>query len=138
MISKEDYLAFWGYTPGTPEAEEAWENKVAFERGKRVIYAPMVFVRPDVCYDSPIDGRPITSMQARREDLARSGCIEYDPEMKTDSNRRVIESEKALDRSVDAFVEESIEKMPGAKRERLANELAAGTDAEIVRLTAGG
>ena len=87
---------------------------------------------------SPIDGRHITNADARREDLARSGCIEYDPEMRKDTQRQFEENEKALDSSVDAFVEEQVEKMPSAKRERLGNELAAGTDAEIVRLTAGG
>ena len=138
MTDKEKYLDHWGYKPGTPEGEAAWEQKVAFDCGKRILCAPMIFVRPDVCYDSPIDGRPITSRSARADDMARNGCIEYDPEMRKDNERRFAESERALDSSVDAFVEEQVEKMPGAKRERLANELAAGTDAEIVRLTAGG
>lgn len=138
MISKDDYLAFWSIPPGTPEAEAAWNDKVAFDNGARILCAPMIFVRPDVFYDSPIDGRPITSRSARADDMARNGCIEYDPEMRKDNERRAAESERVLDRSVDAFVEEQVEKMPGAKRERLANELAAGTDAEIVRLTAGG
>ncbi len=30
-------------------------------------------------YRSPIDGRPITSRSHRREDLARNGCIEWEP-----------------------------------------------------------
>jgi hypothetical protein len=33
-------------------------------------------------YRSPIDGRPITSRSARREDLKRNGCVEYEPSMK--------------------------------------------------------
>lgn len=33
-------------------------------------------------YRSPIDGRPITSRSARREDLKRNNCVEYEPSMK--------------------------------------------------------
>jgi len=33
-------------------------------------------------YSSPIDGRPITSRSARREDLKRNNCVEYEPSMK--------------------------------------------------------
>lgn len=137
MIAKKDYLDFWGYVEGTREAEEAWANKVAFEHGKRIIYAPMVFVQKDICYDSPIDGRAITSRAARADDLARANCIEYDPGMKQDRERRIAESERALDASVERHVEESFHKMPSAKREKLANELVAGATAETLRLTAG-
>lgn len=30
-------------------------------------------------YASPIDGRMITSRSARRDDLARNGCVPYEP-----------------------------------------------------------
>ena len=33
-------------------------------------------------YRSPIDGRPITSRSARRDDLKRNGCVEYEPSLK--------------------------------------------------------
>jgi len=33
-------------------------------------------------YRSPIDGRPITSRSHRREDLLRSGSVEYEPSLK--------------------------------------------------------
>lgn len=32
-------------------------------------------------YRSPIDGQPITSRSARREDLKRNNCVEYEPSM---------------------------------------------------------
>ena len=67
------YLSHWGLEPGTPEAVAAWKQKQEFDSGYRFFHAPMVFVQPDICYDSPIDGRPITNLQARKEDLARSG-----------------------------------------------------------------
>lgn len=42
------------------------------------IKCPMV-MRDTPEYESPIDGRMITSRSWRREDLARNGCIEADP-----------------------------------------------------------
>lgn len=103
----------------------------------QVITAPLlVKVAQDVCYDSPIDGRPITNWQARQEDLKRNGCQEYDPEMKTDHTRRLKESADALDATIDAHVEEAITKMPTAKRGRLYSELTEqGVDANVIRTT---
>jgi len=91
-------------------------------------------VAPDVSYTSPIDGKPITSQQARNEDLKRNNCTPYDPEQKTDYARRMKDSEAALDKSIDAGVEEAIAKMPTAKRGKLYSELTEqGLDANVVR-----
>lgn len=104
--------------------------------GARVILrAPMGFVQPDICYDSPIDGRPITSKHSREDDLKRHGCIEYDPGMRQDADRRRQDMENALDKSVDATVEREFSTMPARKREKLESELKAGAAAETVRLT---
>lgn len=129
------YLTHWGYKIGTPEAEAAWEEKQRFDRGYRAFATPMVFVSPNICYDSPIDGRPITSMQARIEDLKRSGCMEYDPEMRKDTIRRQQEADAELEKSVDSFVEQQFEAMPARKKESLAAELESGVTTEIVRKT---
>ena len=96
--------------------------------GKKIITAPTVFASKDICYDSPIDGRPITSMKARLDDLARNNCTEYDPEIKKDYTRRIERQQAALEKSVEATVEATIEKMPVRKRERLESELRAGAD----------
>lgn len=94
------------------------------EKAEQVISAPMMLkVAEDVCYDSPIDGKPITSWAARQEDLARSGCQPYDPEMKTDMVRRRKAEDAALDQAVEATVEEAVEKMPTKKRGALMSEL---------------
>jgi hypothetical protein len=98
---------------------------------------PHSWVQPDICYDSPIDGRPITSMQARLEDLARSNSVPYDPEMKKDTDRKIKEDEARLERSVDDFVEKEILTMPVRKREKLEAELTSGIDVNIVRQTTG-
>ena len=96
---------------------------------------PMSWVSPDICYDSPIDGRAITSMAQRRDDLARSDCVPYDPEMKKDHLRKLKEQDEALERSVDRTVDEEIAKMPIRKKDKLAAEMEAGLTAELVRQT---
>lgn len=107
---------------------------------RQVITAPIVIIPAHMSatgnssYHSPIDGRPITNQYQRREDLARSGCIEYEPGMKQDTDRRVIEGEKALDKAVDETFDREIEKMPAIKRERLETEMMAGVTAETVRV----
>lgn len=87
--------------------------------------APIGFVSPDICYDSPIDGRVIRSKQQRIEDLARSNCVPYEPGQKQDYLRSIEEADAALDKSIEAHVEQEIAKMPAAKKEILANELAS-------------
>lgn len=71
---------------------------------KRLLSAPTI-KGPMQPYTSPIDGRWIEGERQRRDDLARSGCIPYDPEMKKDSERFRVEKAAALDRSIDAAVE---------------------------------
>jgi hypothetical protein len=104
---------------------------------EQIITAPLlVKVAQDVCYDSPIDGRPITSWEARREDLKRSNCRPYDPEMKTDAARYRKAQDDALEASIDQHVEETIEKMPTAQRGKLYSELTEqGVQVEYVRST---
>lgn len=100
------------------------------------VFSPPVMVKasPDVCYDSPIDGKPITSHAARREDMQRHDCIEYDPEMKTDALRRQQESEQALDASIEQTVYREVAKLPKVKKDRLIKEvLHQGATAEVVR-----
>ena len=138
MIDKAEYLAFWGYIEGTPEAEEAWLAKVALMEGRHARSAPMVFVQQDIHYQSPVSGRVIRTKHEREYDLRSSGCVEYEPGMKQDAARRQKDMDANLDSSIERHVEASIEKMPSAKRERLANELSAGVTAEPVRLSSGG
>jgi len=85
-------------------------------------------------YHSPIDGRSITTAAQRREDMARNDCVEYEPGMRQDVDRRVIEDEKSIDRAIDETFDREMAKMPIAKRERLDAEMTAGMLAETVRL----
>jgi putative FmdB family regulatory protein len=96
--------------------------------GMKIIQAVRAFIQKGICYDSPIDGRPITSMRARRDDLARNNCQEYDPEMKKDYHRRIERQQAELERSLESSVEAAVEAMPVRKREKLQEELAGGAD----------
>jgi hypothetical protein len=92
-----------------------------------------MFVQSDCNYESPIDGRPITSHKQRLDDMARHGCIEYDPEMRKDADRRLKESEAALEKNIDASVEREILGMSGAEVENLGKALETN-DIDTMRL----
>lgn len=94
---------------------------------------PMGFVQKDICYDSPVDGRPVTSRHGRMNDLARTGCIPYEPGMRQDMERNRRDEDTALDRSVDETVEAEVARMPARKRETLEQELRAGASVEVTR-----
>jgi hypothetical protein len=114
-----------------------WPCRDCRERAEQVITAP-IFVKAaqDVCYDSPIDGRAVTSWDAHREDLKRNGCIPYDPEMKTDVANRIQREDRDMDQSVQQQAEELCEKMPTAKRAKLWSEMTEqGVSTECVRST---
>lgn len=98
--------------------------------GQRVISAPMLIWGQRECvYDSPIDGRPITSWRQRQEDLKRNNCEEYDPGMRQDYERRLTSEQNALESKIESTIEAEIERLPARKRESLHNELHAGADA---------
>ena len=102
---------------------------------EQVIGAPSTLkVAEDVCYDSPIDGTPITSWAARANDLARHGCRPYDPGMRQDHERRLAENEQKLDQSIHQQVERTVEKMSTKQRGQLWNEMTrAGADTQVQR-----
>lgn len=85
-------------------------------------------------YESPASGKPITSYKQRREDMARTGCVDYDPAMKDVQKNKINSSDKALEKKLDETVEREWHKMSGDKKEKLTNELASGADIEIQRL----
>lgn len=101
----------------------------------QIITAPlMVKAQPECRYDSPVTGEAITTWQQRRNDLARTGSIPYDPEMKTDLQRRLKDEEAAMEKSMDQHVERFIEKMSTKQRGKLFSELTEqGVTTETVR-----
>lgn len=105
-----------------------------FDKAEKVFLAPPgIHVQMDICYDSPIDGRPITTRQARIEDLKRSECRPYESGEKEEMERRRKKADESLDQSIDDSVEREVALMPQRKRELLEQEVRAGATAEIVR-----
>lgn len=102
---------------------------------QQVITAPLaVNVAADIRYDSPIDGRPITSHAARQEDLKRNDCIPYDPEMKKDADRRKREMVETFERGVEETVCQEIARLPAAKKAALKHEVVnMGADLTVAR-----
>ena len=68
---KEFYLEFWGFTLGTPEAEEAWKQKEEMTRRE----APMVMSDIEG-YVSQVDGSWIKSRSHHRAHLREHRMIE--------------------------------------------------------------
>jgi len=107
---------------------------------RQVITAPTVVIPAHMRwdsqpgYESPASGQIITTNRQRINDLAATGCVEYDPGMRQDVDQRVIDDDKALDKAVDDTVDREIAAMPTKKRERLDVEMALGMNAETVRI----
>ena len=102
----------------------------------RIFTAPvMVKAAQDVRYTSPVDDRPITTHAARREDMKRHDCIEYDPEMRKDAARKHRERSEAFERGVEETVAQEIAKMPAKKKAKLVQEVVhQGLTTEAVRI----
>lgn len=101
---------------------------------ERRILAPMV--QGDIqAYESPVDGRYISGRAARRDDLLRHNCVEFEPSLSEHQRRRVADSEQKLEDSVERTLDAEITKMPARKRELLEQEIRAGADANLVRST---
>lgn len=104
-------------------------------KGRRILTVPHLYIRPEIRYTSPIDDRPITTEKARREDMARNNCSQYDPGIKQDYHRRMEREQNNLEKKLDETVDRMIDAMPARKRELLNSELASGADATTVRGT---
>jgi len=75
---KEFYLEFWGYTLGTPEAEEAWKLKQEMTARE----APMVMSDIEG-YISQVDGTWIKSRSHHRAHLKEHRMIELGNDVPT-------------------------------------------------------
>jgi hypothetical protein len=78
MSDKEKYLTYWNIPYDTPEAEQAWQDKL----GMTPKEAPMVI--PDIeGHISMADGSWVGSRSAHRENLKRNNCIEIGNDVPT-------------------------------------------------------
>ena len=68
---KDHYLEFWGYTLGSPEAEQAWKEK------QEMTYKEAPMVQSDIDgYVSQVDGSWIKSRSQHRSHLKQHRMIE--------------------------------------------------------------
>ena len=75
---KEHYLEFWGYTLGSPEAEQAWKEKEEMTHRE----APMVMSDIEG-YISQVDGSWIKSRSHHRSHLKQHRMIELGNDVPT-------------------------------------------------------
>ena len=84
-------------------------------------------------YESPIDGHIVDGRVARREDLKRSGCIEYDPEMKKDAVRITQSREADFANKIEDTVTRYIENLSSSQFKQLETEIMSGARASYTR-----
>lgn len=108
------------------------QNCECGEKAKRLISAPMIAPMFED-YQSPIDGKPITSKKARINDMARNGCVPYEPSMVEDNNKKLTNEENKLEKQMDDTVDWEISQMPSRKKELLDQELKSGADLDYYR-----
>ena len=104
---------------------------------KRITVPTMI--SPDIAnwdrYLSPATGKLITSHKERREDMKRSGCVDYEPTLKDEVKKSHRNDELKLEKDLDNTVESIFSQMPSQKREMLERELSSGVDLEYTRGT---
>lgn len=100
---------------------------------KRQITAPMIAPMFED-YESPIDGKPITSKAKRIEDLARSGCVPYETGVVENSTKIWKDSEAKLEQEFDKTIDMEISKMSAKQQDKLDQELRSGADIEYKRV----
>jgi putative FmdB family regulatory protein len=79
----------------------------------RILEAP--YVRPEIQpYISPASGRVINSRDQRRDDLRRSGCIEWEPGIREEAEKNRVAGIEANFRTVDASIDKTVAEMHAA------------------------
>lgn len=97
-----------------------------------------IIVKKNLAYRSPVTGEWIRTRAQRAEDLKRHGCLEYEPGMRQDYDRRIADGERDLSAKLSETVETEMARMPGWKRAQLARELLdQGAEATYHRVTKG-
>lgn len=87
---------------------------------KVILSAPMGYVE-NIAYTSPIDGRPITTKQARIEDLKRNNCRPWEgmeQEQKV-AQQRAKEQEKVFDAKLEKTIGETYAALPPSQKRAL-------------------
>jgi len=88
---------------------------------KVILSSPMGYVH-NIAYTSPIDGRPITTTKARKEDMARNNCRPWEgmEQEKKEAARRAMYEEQKQDKALEKTIEQAIKQLPDEKKAALA------------------
>jgi len=98
-----------------------------------IVHLSPPMVRGDLPpYESPVTGTLIQGRAARREDLKRHDCVEWESGLRADCKRKRQQESEQLDRSIDNTIDSEIAKMPTRKRE-LLEQGAREFDIEVTR-----
>lgn len=106
-------------------------GEIAYRKTVPTMISPDI--QPWDHYVSPSTGQYITSYKQRREDMKRSNCVDYDPSIRTESDRRIAEQDRKLDKAIEQTVEREYEKMSSDKKASLEKELSLGADLQYTR-----
>ena len=99
ISDKDKYLTHWGYTLGTPEAEEAWTIKENMTKRQ----APMV--QSDIQgYISQVDGSWIDSRSKHRNHLKQHRMIEIGNDVPMQQKQTQAPSAEARKRAIGEIV----------------------------------
>ena len=85
-------------------------------------------------YHCPVTDKVISGRVAHEENLRRTGSRVFESGERESFEAKKAREEAEFDSAIEETVERSIEAMPSDKKERLANELLAGTDVAVERL----
>lgn len=74
-------------------------------------------------YQSPVDGKLVSGRKQRREDLKRTGCVEYDPGVRQDAERKRADNERQYQKQLAEATERTAYQLRDgmAKRETRIN-----------------
>ena len=96
--------------------------------------SPSFFVRGKFdAYESPITGEVISTKRQRDNEMKEHGCVDYEPSIKGEADRRVRQGEEKLEREIDKTIDYEVSTMPARKREKLFEELKSGVDINVER-----
>lgn len=108
------------------------QNCICGAHGNRVILSPIISVK-ETDYTCPITDKHISSRHEHQENLKRHGCRLLEGGEKEQAGKYREQLDQQLDRKIEETVEKHYDVLPGEKREKLANELLDGMDAQVVR-----
>lgn len=87
------------------------------------VITPVNFSKPMEAYECPVTGKIISSVQAHKDNLARTGCHIVEPGEDRDAAIRAKRNDDLLDAQLDKSLDQALNSMPAAKKAQLCAEV---------------